>query len=131
MAWSDTPWEEAYRLPGSEQVGMAKRLLERYAWWKIEPHPEWVEPHWNEQNYFLPFAGGIPGELRLIYTPVYHRHLTVKELEQGVVYRAFLFNPATGQETPLGEAQGDAEGNWTTPVLPKFQDWLVVLERQG
>lgn len=44
MAWGDTPWEEAYCLPGSAQLGMAKRLLERYEWRRIEPHPEWVEP---------------------------------------------------------------------------------------
>lgn len=131
MAWGDTPWEEAYQLPGSAQVGMAKRLLERYPWWKIEPHPEWVEPHWNEQNYFLPFAGGIPGELRLVYVPAYQRQVTFRELEPGITYRALLCDPATGQEIPLGEVRGDNNGTWVTPVLPKFQDWLIVLERGG
>jgi hypothetical protein len=43
-------------------------------------------------------------------------------------YRAFLFDPATGQEMSLGEARGDEQGDWTTPVLPKFQDWLLILE---
>jgi hypothetical protein len=128
MAWGDTPWEEAYQLPGSAQLGMAKRLLERYEWWRIEPHPEWVEPHWSEQNYFLPFAAGIPGELRLIYVPAYQWRVTVKSLERGMSYRAFLFDPATGQEMSLGEARGDEQGDWTTPILPKFQDWLLILE---
>jgi hypothetical protein len=128
MAWGDTPWEEAYQLPGSAQLGMAKRLLERYEWWRIEPHPEWVEPHWSEQNYFLPFAAGIPGELRLIYVPAYQWRVTVKSLEPGTSYRALLFDPATGQEMSLGEGRGDEQGDWTTPVLPKFQDWLLILE---
>ncbi len=131
MAWGDTPWEEAYHLPGSRQLGMAKRLLERFEWWRIEPHPEWVEPHWNDQNYFLPFAGGIPGELRLVYVPAYQWRVTVTALEEDVRYRALLFDPATGHEISLGEVRGDSDGRWTTPVLPKFQDWLIVLSRVG
>ncbi len=51
-------------------------------------------------------------------------------LEPEVTYRAFLFDPATGQEIPLGEVRGSANGMWQTPILPKFQDWLLVLHRQ-
>ncbi len=132
MAWGDTPCEEAYRLPGSGQLGMAKRLLERFEWWRLEPHPEWVEPHWSESDYFQPLCAGIPGKLRLIYAPpTYAGRLTVNALEPGASYHAFLFDPATGRETPLGEAAGDADGRWQTPVLPKFQDWLIVLSRAG
>ena len=40
-----TPWFEAMQLPGSAQLGLAKKLLEEYPWWRFEPHPEWVEPH--------------------------------------------------------------------------------------
>jgi|GEM_PF-2345577 hypothetical protein len=86
------------------------------------------ELHWNEQNYFLPSTAGILGELRVIVVPEYQWRVTVKSLERGMSYRAFLFDPATGQEMSLGEARGDEQGDWTTPVLPKFQDWLLVLE---
>jgi hypothetical protein len=36
------PWDEAMKLPGSGQLGAAKRLLEKYPWQKFEPHPEWA-----------------------------------------------------------------------------------------
>jgi hypothetical protein len=36
-SWGDTPWEEAYQLPGSKQLGLAKNLLMRYPWWRLEP----------------------------------------------------------------------------------------------
>ncbi len=36
------PWDESMKLPGSTQVGFAKRLLEKYEWEHFEPHPEWV-----------------------------------------------------------------------------------------
>jgi hypothetical protein len=40
--WGNTPWNEAMRLPGSGQTGLARRVLERYEWWKFEPHLEWA-----------------------------------------------------------------------------------------
>lgn len=40
--WGTTPWDDAMRLPGSSQLAAAKRLLESIAWYKLEPHPEWV-----------------------------------------------------------------------------------------
>jgi hypothetical protein len=35
-------WDEAMKLPGSRQVGLAKRLLETLAWNRFEPHQQWV-----------------------------------------------------------------------------------------
>jgi hypothetical protein len=40
--WGNTPWDEAARLPGSGQVALAKRILERHPWQRFEPHPEWA-----------------------------------------------------------------------------------------
>ena len=40
------PWDEAMKLPGSGQLGLAKRLLEKYPWQRFEPHPEWAA--WTE-----------------------------------------------------------------------------------
>ena len=63
----------------------------------------------------------------------------VKGLEPGVSYRAFLFNPTNGEESPLGTAEPDDNGEWVLQsehsdapnyhILPLNQDWLVVLER--
>ncbi len=40
MSWGNTPWEEAFQLPGSTNLSLAKRFLEKYSWWQFEPHPE-------------------------------------------------------------------------------------------
>ena len=40
------PWDEAMKLPGSQQLGLGKRLLEAYPWHHFEPHPEWAS--WKE-----------------------------------------------------------------------------------
>lgn len=40
--WGTTPWDDAMKLPGSRQTGLAKKLLERFLWWKFQSHPEWA-----------------------------------------------------------------------------------------
>lgn len=130
MAWGDTPWEEACQLPGGAQVGIGKRLLERFEWWRFEPHPEWVEPHWSPDHYMAPYAAGIPGQVRVVYSPTYHGALTLCDLEAGVTYKATLFDPKNGREIDAGAACAGPDGRWTTPHLPIYQDWVVVLEKE-
>ena len=36
------PWNEAMHLPGSQQLGLGKKLLEQYPWQRFQPHPEWA-----------------------------------------------------------------------------------------
>lgn len=133
MSWGHTPCEEACHLPGSAQLGLAKRLLERYPWWRFEPHPEWVEPHWSEQNYFAPYAAGLPGEVRILFLPWFTPTVLVKGIEPGTTYRAFLFNPVNGDEQDLGSVIPDEDGDWRLPLsrLPIYQDWVLVLEKAG
>jgi hypothetical protein len=135
LAWGNTPWDEAYRLPGSAHVALGKRLLERYPWWEFRSHPEWVENHWTKENYFGAYAAGVPGRVRVIFWPATFGSSPVKGIEPGVEYRAFLFNPATGDETDLGKVVPDSQATWQIPVgegtwrvMPIYQDWVLVLE---
>ena len=129
-SWGNTPWDVASQLPGSGQLGWAKALLMRYAWWRLEPHPEWVEPHWTAANYVLPYCAGIARELRIVFMPAMWNTPKLVQLEPGLSYRAFYFNPATREELPAGTAVADATGAWQPPVAPVFQDWVLVLDRQ-
>jgi hypothetical protein len=42
--WSFLSWREGMNLPGSYQVGLDARFLRQFAWWRFEPHPEWITP---------------------------------------------------------------------------------------
>jgi hypothetical protein len=132
-SYSDTPWEDAHRFPGSEQLGFAKALLERYEWWRFEPHPEWVEPHWSTESYFRAYSAGIPGEVRFSYFPptlLWRREgYRLAHLEPGVSYRAFWSDPATAREYPGGVVTGYEDGHGRPQAPPIFQDWVLVLER--
>jgi hypothetical protein len=130
-SWGDIPWDQAYKLPGSGQLGLGKKLLERYRWWEFAPHPEWVEPHQSPERRVACYAAGIPGQVRLIFIPAetswaaWAGNLKIKNLEHP--YRAFYFDPRTGGEHPLGQT---TVGEWPAPKPPVFQDWVLVLEAQ-
>jgi hypothetical protein len=124
--WGTTPWDEASRLPGSGMVAFGRKMLAKYPWWRFEPHPEWVDPHWTKENYMQPYAAGVPGQLRVIYLPPSWNPPKIKGLEAGVQYRATYWDPASGKETPAGQASGET---WQAPIQPTVGDWVLVLER--
>jgi hypothetical protein len=131
--WGSIPWEEVYRLPGSTQLGLAKGLLQRYAWWRFEPHQEWVKPAGGPQNLNTPFAAGIPGEVRVIYFyyPTYQKPAEqnqVLNIEPSIRYKAFFWRPRDGEEYDLGIIKPDASGTWEIPIQPTLEDWVVVIE---
>jgi hypothetical protein len=133
--WGDQPWEDAYRLPGSEQLGLAKSLFQRYPWWRFQPHQEWVDPRAGEDDYFGPYAAGIPEQVRVIYlyrpdAPWRAQPTKVTNVEPDVRYRASFFDPRRGREHPLGPVQPGSDGAWAVPVQPTLQDWVLVMEKR-
>ncbi len=131
--YENTPWDEAMNLPGSKQLGLGKALLERYRWWLMKPHPEWSSPHGTRWNPMLPYAAGIPGELRIIYIPQRIYNWTgplLKKLEPDIQYHAFYFNPINGDEYDLGSISGNSKGQWQAPEVPLCQDWVLILEKK-
>src|SRR5579863_1523360 len=126
-SWGGPAWDIATALPGSGQLGMAKALLMRYSWWKVEPRPELIEPRWSKEDYWKPFAGHIPGQAIIGFTPAAYSGATFHNLKPGS-YRAFFFNPADGRETEIGNITPNADGSWKIAEVPIFQDWVVVLE---
>jgi hypothetical protein len=129
-SWNGDTWDVAMNYPGSLQVGLGKKLLSRYQYWRIEPHQEWLEPQPKAEEFKPPYAGGIPAELRMVYVPFSGLNpKTMKYMEQGIQYRAFWFDPATGDEMPIGLLQGDSNGDLVLPGRPGKYDALLVLER--
>ncbi len=127
-----TTWKEGMNYPGSKQLGLGKKLLEKYPWSRFETHPEWVEEG--------SFAAGIPGEIRIIYLP--RRNIynwsgpTVKNLDPSVDWHVYYFDPATGRTFDQGtiKASAKADDKTAKPVsfkknVPSPQDWVLVLER--
>ena len=88
-----------------------------------------MEPRWSAENYQASYAAGIPGDVRVIFTPPSWNPPKVKAIEPGVRYIARFFDPATGAEQVVGEVKADANGDWQTPIQPTFADWVLVLKK--
>lgn len=125
--WGNTSWIEAMNLPGSRQVCVGARFFERFRFWELEVHPEWVE--YNAKSPYTPSALGIPRKLRLIHQPLFWNPPRVRGIELDVPYKAYYFDPIHGVDIPLGYIVPDAEGNWTSKIHPpEVRDWIIVLE---
>jgi Protein of unknown function (DUF4038)/Domain of unknown function (DUF5060) len=129
------PWDDAMRLPGSRQLGLAKKFLERYPWDRLEPHPEWAS--WAAEGgkigsgneFEVPYTAGIPGELRITYSPL-PRPVKIRNLETGRGYTASDFDPVTGELSEAGPVRPDATGSWTAiPPRGTTTDWVLVIKR--
>jgi len=129
--WGNTPWNEAYQLPGSRYLSIAKRLLEHYPWQQFENHQEWVQPHAEAGDYLAPYAAGGASKVRVYYFPKpiapWGKPVFLTELGRGMSWRAFFFDPRSGARYDLGVIQ-DQE-SWPVPGAPEMHDWVLVLER--
>ena len=130
--WGNTPWDEAMHYQGSKHIALAKKFLGNYAWWKITSHQEWISPKETSYTYKAPRAAGIAYQLRIVYFygPVHpwsEPRYYLENLEEGVHYKAFFFDPRTAQKYPIGIITAK-NGQWKVPTLPTFDDWVLVLE---
>jgi hypothetical protein len=129
-SWGGPAWDIAAALPGSGQLGMAKALLMRYDWWKLEARPDLIDPRWSKADYWKPFAAEIIGQAIFAFMPASYSGATFRNLKAGS-YRAFFFNPADGTQTEIATISPDASGAWKIAPVPIFQDWVVVLESKA
>jgi hypothetical protein len=129
-SWGDTPWEEAYRLPGSAQLGAAKKLLEELPWNRFEYRPDWIDKPFAFETLDGAFAAGVEGICRVIFMPYlggfFWGENMIRKLEKNR-YRAFRFDPIDGSRLDLGPVEPDDQGCWRTPRVTRFQDWALVL----
>ncbi|HLK55311.1 MAG TPA: DUF4038 domain-containing protein [Chthonomonadaceae bacterium] len=123
------PWDEAMHLPGSGQLGAAKRLLETYDWVALTPCPEGAtwESTEGDPARFVPYAADLGPGVRMVYVPA-ARPIQVRQLQPNAAYRTLLFDPVAGTQESLSEHRTDAQGDIVVNAPPHGHDWVVVLE---
>jgi len=89
--------------------------------WDAGRPSEWKA---HNGNFRLPYAAGIPGEVRFIYMPYFGLLAgtppTVLELESGIRYHAYYWEPSLGIKIDLGDVQRPAPG--ATILEDKFEN---------
>jgi hypothetical protein len=132
-SWGDGFWQDVMHYPGSAQVGLGRRFLERYSWWLFEPRQEAEVQALGRPS----FATGIPGKTAIFYLAgqwADGRFAGVQgtrvKIESGARYRASFFDPRTGADIEVGPVKPDADGFWRVPSKPTMDDWVLLLERR-
>jgi Protein of unknown function (DUF4038)/Domain of unknown function (DUF5060) len=125
------PWDDAMRLPGSRQLGLAKAFLMRFPWQRLEPHPEWAtwaSASGAKDEFDVPYTAGIAAALRITYAPD-AQSVKCLNLDPKRSYRARSFDPVSGSTAHLGTVQPDGKGTVSvSPPEGSKADWVLVLE---
>ena len=120
-------WDDAMNLPGSKQVGLGKKLFERFEWWKFEPHTDWARYASEEdrKKEYGPFATGIEGKIRIVYVPE-GREIEVVGLDAQVKHQARVFDPVSGEARAVNLDRGRVRPE---RLNSDGGDWVLVVER--
>lgn len=132
ISWGDTPWEESYQYQGAVQLGYAKRFLENYEWWLLEPQPECILPYQDLYRHDAVRTAGIDSRLRITYFHESSQQPISKEyylihLYINMEYEAYFWDPSTGERIIIGKIKSDYKGRWRIPNRPTVKDWILVL----
>ena len=106
---------------GNDQMTMLagyarmRNFFEQFAWWKLEPRADLV----STNAYCLVE----PGNRCVVY--LRDGGAATAQLEPGR-WSVQRFDPRTARYEKL---PGSAGGNWTSPVQPKNENWVFLLER--
>jgi hypothetical protein len=126
--WGNVPWEIAYHYSGSRQVGIGKKILENFDWWKMIPDQDLVR--YENKNPFGPYSARIGDEFIFVYLhqpPARWRQYWVQGIERDQAYYLYYYDPITGDRYDQGSITTSEEGEFMIPEVPISQDWLLVL----
>ena len=112
-SWGGPPWKVAAQLPGSGQLGMAKKLLMRYSWWKLEADPDLISPRWSSEDYWMPYAGRIPGEAIIAFLPGSYGGASFRKIcRRRLTGLTSTIPPAPRENWNRTRLPPDASGSW-------------------
>ena len=119
--YGEVTWEDAMNLPGSGQLGVAKKILEAYRWWEFTPHQEWIYETPDDDPGTQAFAAGIPGEVMFIYgrEDFWASSPSIGKLESGTKHAAIFVDSVSGKEHPAVLADSYPP--------PGGGDWLLII----
>lgn len=131
--WGKANWKFAFQYPGAKQLGISKRFLEQYEWWKIEPQFHMIRPHWSKLNQQMPMMGSIEKNVFFIYFSNLSNNIlvTLFDIPNRDLYRIFWLNPRNGYEINIIDYKIFNKGYWQVPSRPDKLDWVLILQKQN
>ncbi len=127
--WGTTPWNEAMKLPGSTQIGAARKLIESIPGWNsFQPAPEMITQWTASDTAVLAVTAGNQSALAYLPSP---GTIAITLPAHGQQYRAFWFNPITVVKEKTFTITTDASGKITATSPTAKQDWVLVLTKNN
>jgi hypothetical protein len=131
-SWGDTPWEDAYKLPGCLNISIGKRFLSKIGVQKIVPCQDKLM---LEDKKSCIFAAEIPDQLMLVYVgpPCFSAGINaISGLKPMQKYIVSLIDPEDGKIKKTGMLNTDKNGLWTLKKhfwasVPVWRDWLILI----
>jgi hypothetical protein len=129
------PWREAIRLPGSAQVGYARKLLASLDWHTLEPCSQDLrvdgQPNWRPTGEDLtsPHAAHLDRSTWIVYVPRGNagREISIPAAIARQVVRGAWYDPRTGVRTVAAVGISE-DGILPGRPAPSEEDWVLVLE---
>lgn len=142
MNWGNWTWKQGYQAPGSAQMGMGRKILDQFEWWRLQPAGDLVQnaPISFQEDFYKIVGAYIPDELFIIYKNYPNLMVGVMQnsddfcarvsLPKGQKYSVTFINPVDGREESGGIAEADENGIWLIKQEPVVaSEWVVVLKR--
>ncbi|MBN8788764.1 MAG: DUF4038 domain-containing protein [Terrimonas sp.] len=125
--WGITPWNEAMQLPGSAQIGAARKLIESIPGWNsFQPQPEMITQWSAKDTAVLAVTAGNQSALAYLPSP---GTITITLPVSDQQYKAFWFNPITVIREKEFAITTDASGKFAATSPEAKQDWVLVLTK--
>jgi len=129
--WGTTPWDVAMKLPGSSQLGAARKLIESIPGWnRLEPRPELVAWADASNKAPAPLCATSPEGARLVYL-LSPGAVELSGLPAGSTSRASWFDPIAGTSGPAFDLAASPEGRATATAPEGDHDWALVVRAKG
>ncbi len=125
--WGITPWNEAMKLPGSAQIGAARKLIESIPGWNsFQPQPEMITQWSAKDTAVLAVTDNSQSALAYLPSP---GSITITLPATNQQYKAFWFNPVTTVKEEAFTLRTDASGKLVAVSPAAKQDWVLVLTK--
>lgn len=128
ISWVRTNWQTALNQPGSRQVGLMKKMLEKRNWQRMVPAQDIIVSENPEDRGYIVASASQDGDFVMVYTP-YGRKFTVKtDGIKGDSINAWWFNPRDGKTISLGVLSNKKEMEFAIHSEGRGSDWVLILD---
>ena len=120
-----TPWKEALKHPGAEQMGYLRQLFESRPFATLVPDTTLV----RSAEGTLPVRAARGDGFLMVYLPRHARAEIDLEKLSGRRAHVWWFDPRTGDSVNLGDVKSNGSRTFNTPNAEK--DWVLVIDDAG